>query len=38
MEYVIKASGLNIGYERDEPVITDANMAIKAQVIRFYYR
>ncbi|WP_442765548.1 cell division ATP-binding protein FtsE [Sulfurospirillum cavolei] len=35
MEYVIKASGLNIGYERDEPVITDANMAIKAQEFVF---
>ncbi len=31
MEYVIKASGLNISYERDEPVITDASIAIKAQ-------
>ena len=35
MEYVIKASGLNIGYERAEPVITDANMAIKAQEFVF---
>ncbi len=31
MEYVIKANGLNISYERDEPVITDASIAIKAQ-------
>jgi len=31
MEYVIKASGLNISYERDEPIITDASIAIKAQ-------
>lgn len=31
MEYVIKANGLNISYDRDEPVITDASIAIKAQ-------
>jgi len=35
MEYVIKASGLNISYERDEPIITDANIAIKAQEFVF---
>lgn len=35
MEYVIKASGLNISYERDEPVITDASLAIKAQEFVF---
>lgn len=35
MEYVIKASGLNISYERDEPIITDASMQIKAQEFVF---
>ena len=35
MEYVIKASGLNISYGRDEPVITDASMMVKAQEFVF---
>lgn len=35
MEYVIKASGLNISYGRDEPIITDASMHIKAQEFVF---
>ena len=35
MEYVIKASGLNISYGRDEPIITDANMTAKAQEFVF---
>ena len=35
MEYVIKASGLNISYGRDEPIITDASMQIKAQEFVF---
>ena len=35
MEYVIKANGLNISYGRDEPIITDASMQIKAQEFVF---
>ncbi|WP_041956971.1 cell division ATP-binding protein FtsE [Sulfurospirillum arsenophilum] len=35
MEYVIKATGLNISYGRDEPIITDASMQIKAQEFVF---
>jgi len=35
MEYVIKASGLNISYGRDEPIISDANMLVKAQEFVF---
>lgn len=35
MEYVIKATGLNISYGRDEPIITDASMLIKAQEFVF---
>jgi len=35
MEYVIKAHGLNVMYGRDEPVITDASMSIKAQEFVF---
>ncbi|MBP1680554.1 MAG: putative cell division transporter, ATP-binding protein FtsE [Proteobacteria bacterium] len=35
MEYVIKANGLNISYGRDEPIITDASMLIKAQEFVF---
>ena len=35
MEYMIKASGLNISYGRDEPIITDASMQIKAQEFVF---
>ncbi len=35
MEYVIKANGLNIGYGRDEPIITDASMSVKAQEFVF---
>jgi hypothetical protein len=32
---VIKANGLNISYGRDEPIITDASMQIKAQEFVF---
>ena len=35
MEYVIKASGLNLSYGRDEPIITDASLAVKAQEFVF---
>lgn len=35
MEYVIKASNLNLSYGRDEPIITDASMQIKAQEFVF---
>jgi len=35
MEYVIKANSLNISYGRDEPIITDASMLIKAQEFVF---
>ena len=35
MEHVIKASGLNISYGRDEPIITDGSMLIKAHEFVF---
>ena len=35
MEYVIKANGLGVTYGRDEPVITDASMAIRPQEFVF---
>lgn len=35
MEYVIKANGLGVTYGRDEPVITDASMAIRSQEFVF---
>jgi cell division transport system ATP-binding protein len=35
MEYVIKANGLNLSYGRDEPIITDASLQIKAQEFVF---
>ena len=35
MEYVIKANGLGVTYGRDEPVITDASMTIRAQEFVF---
>lgn len=35
MEHVIKASGLNISYGRDEPIITDASMLVKAHEFVF---
>lgn len=35
MEYVIKAENLGITYERDEPVISEANISVKSQEFVF---